>query len=261
MPARRGQEPLPPALPHGQRTVGQLVAETIKFYGAHFWPSLALGLGPALLTILAAPLDRNERIAVVVPGGAIAFALSYVGAAVLVAPERPSDRRPLWIAFAAGVLIYVPLPLLSLVFILPAFAWLALVGLAVPVAVIERTTLRASFARAIGLARADYVHALGSLATLAIATFLSQTVLFFLLRGAGEAAIRGAAFLAQLVISPVLFLGAALLYFDQAARALVSPETLTTRSRDAHLPADDDAHGPGSPDPEGQSRPAARGQS
>jgi ABC-type Na+ efflux pump permease subunit len=62
------------------------------------------------------------------------------------------------------------------------------------------------------------VHALGSLATLAIVFFLTRFVLFFLLRGAGNAADRVAIFLADLVIAPVVFLGAALLYFDQAAR-------------------------------------------
>ena len=31
-------EPLPPPLPPETRTVGQLVAETLKLYGRHFWP-------------------------------------------------------------------------------------------------------------------------------------------------------------------------------------------------------------------------------
>jgi hypothetical protein len=219
--AARRNEPLPPPLPPAERTVGQLVAETVRFYGSHFWRSLALGIPFAALTVAAAPFERNDRIAFVVPAGAIAFALSFAGASALIS-SGPVDRRSLLVGFAAGVLVYAPLPVLSLAFILPAFAWLALVGLAVPVAVIEGTSLRRSFARAVQLARADYVHALGSLATLAIATFLTGTVLFFLLRGAGEAALRAASFLAQLVISPVLFLGAALLYVDQAARELGS---------------------------------------
>jgi hypothetical protein len=62
------------------------------------------------------------------------------------------------------------------------------------------------------------VHALGSFATLAIVVFLTQTVLVFLLRGAGGAAIDAALFLANAVIAPLLFIGAALLYLDQAAR-------------------------------------------
>jgi hypothetical protein len=39
-----------------------------------------------------------------------------------------------------------------------------------------------------------------------------------LLRGSGDQTERVAVILADLVISPLLFLGAALLYFDQAAR-------------------------------------------
>jgi hypothetical protein len=48
--------------------------------------------------------------------------------------------------------------------------------------------------------------------------FLTRTVLFFLLRDAGDATSLAAFILADIVISPVLFLGGALLYFDQAAR-------------------------------------------
>jgi len=75
--------------------------------------------------------------------------------------------------------------------------------------------------RAWRLARADYVHALGSLATLAIVVFLTQAVLAFILRGAGGAAIDVAFILANVLISPLLFIGAALLYVDQAARFAV----------------------------------------
>ena len=41
--------PLPPPLPPENRTVGQLVAETLKLYGNHFWVALALGAGPAVV--------------------------------------------------------------------------------------------------------------------------------------------------------------------------------------------------------------------
>ena len=68
------------------------------------------------------------------------------------------------------------------------------------------------------LARADYVHALGSLATLAIVVFLTRTMLAFLLRGTGGAAVSTAFFIGDLVLSPLVFIGAALLYVDQSAR-------------------------------------------
>ena len=74
------------------------------------------------------------------------------------------------------------------------------------------------------LARADYVHALGSLATLVIVFVLTRLVLLLLLHGQANATARIAAFLADLVISPVILVGAALLYFDQAARVRYSPD-------------------------------------
>ena len=207
---------LPPPLPPETRTVGQLVAEAVRFYGRRFWPSLALGVPAAILVVALAPLDRLERLLVLVTAGTVLVTISYAAACVLVSEEERRGSLPG--ALAAGVLVFAPVPLLTSAFILPGLAWLAFFGLAVPAVLLEGRGFRASFRRAVELARADYVHALGSLATLVIVVFLCQAVLFFLLRGAGEAAVEVAAFLASLVISPLLFLGGALLYFDQAAR-------------------------------------------
>jgi hypothetical protein len=211
----RSRRELPPPLPPETRTVGQLVAEAVRFYGSRFWPSLALGVPPAILAVALAPLDRIERLAVVVPAGALLATASYVAACALVAGRRPGS---LPLAYAVGVLVFAPAPVLATAFILPALAWLAFLGFAVPAILLEEHGFRAAFRRGIELARADYVHALGSLATLVIVVFLCQVVLFFLLRGTGEAALAVAGFLASLVIQPVLFLGSALLYYDQAAR-------------------------------------------
>ena len=83
---------------------------------------------------------------------------------------------------------------------------------------IEDAPVRRAFRRAVELCRADYIHALGSLATLVIVFVLSRLALAFLLREQADNTIRAAVFVADLVISPLLFLGAALLYFDQRAR-------------------------------------------
>ena len=114
--------------------------------------------------------------------------------------------------------IFVPAPFLLFGLILPALAWLAALGLVVPVLVVEDLGLRAALARAWQLARADYVHVLGSLATLAILVFVMQFMLAFLIRGAADEALETAFVLASVVISPLVFIGAALLYVDQAAR-------------------------------------------
>ena len=56
---------LPPPLPPETRTVGQLVAESLKLYGARFWPSLALGIGPAVVGVADAELEGAARFAIV----------------------------------------------------------------------------------------------------------------------------------------------------------------------------------------------------
>jgi hypothetical protein len=222
---------LPPPLPPETRTVGQLVAEAVRFYGSRFWPSLALGIGPAILVVAAAPLTQLGRLVLAVTAGAMLVAASYVGACALVAGRRPGSVP---LAFATGVLVFVPVPVLATAFILPALAWLAFLGLVVPAVLLEERGFRAAFRRGIELARADYVHALGSLATLVVVVFLCQGVLFFVLRGAGEATIAVAAFLASLVMSPLLFLGSALLYYDQAARVRSSkPDDALPRGKPA----------------------------
>ena len=49
----------------------------------------------------------------------------------------PSDRRRLIRAFVVGILVWLPVPLLLRLYILPALAWLAFFGLAVPVVLVE----------------------------------------------------------------------------------------------------------------------------
>jgi hypothetical protein len=237
------------------------VAETIRLYGRRFWASLALGIPPAVLTVAAPSLSRDQQLAAAVTVGAALITLSYVGASAIASGTRPG-RRALLVAFAVGVIIFVPVPLLSILYILPALIWLAFIGLAVPAAVIEGIGVRAAFKRGAQLGRADYVHALGSLATLAILALLSQGVLVFLLREQGEATLRVAAFLASIVVSPLIFLGSALLYFDQAARVVRSRPRKRPgrRRRDAHLHHADEPDRTGGPDAEVQSRPAAGGQ-
>ena len=214
---------LPPPLPPETRTVGQLVAETLKLYGDNLWTSLALGISLTLISQITAGRDdarpgsrpRGRRSA---DGGLLHRRLgdrrrrSAVRAGRGTRHRRRLDRLR-------------PAAFLTLLFVLPAVAWLAFIGLVVPVLVIERPGIRAAFRRAIELARADYVHALGSLATLAILYELVRLMLVLLLRDLGDAGERAAIGLADLVLSPLLFLGGALLYVDQAARVRSSSAT------------------------------------
>src|ERR687886_2911658 len=94
---QRGRSPrrdLPPPLPPETRTVGQLVAEAVRLYGSRFWPSLALGIPPAILVVAAAPLTRIERLVLVVTAGSLLVTASYVAALALVAGRRPGSPAP-----------------------------------------------------------------------------------------------------------------------------------------------------------------------
>ncbi|HSL65897.1 MAG TPA: hypothetical protein VK874_14690 [Gaiellaceae bacterium] len=240
----------PQALPPAERTVGQLVAETIRLYGRRFLLCLPLGLPAAVLDVVAAQAPRTTGFWVALTAGPALLTLSYVGA-TLVALDASRAPRRLALAYAAGVLVFVPFPLLATLFILPGLAWLALFGLVVPAILVEGRGFRDGLNRATRLARADYVHALGSLAALALVYFVSRFGLAVLLRGQGEQTEAVAAFLADVVIAPLLFLGTALLYVDQAARVVDSGRPTTKRPRRASradLHPADHAHGAGRPD-------------
>ncbi len=221
--SRHPQQPLPPPLPPETRTVGQLVAETIRFYQARFWRVVPLGLSLALIEQVNAGFSTTGQ-ALVLAAGAPLMAASFVRASQLVGRSRWS-----WTALAAGTLIFLPVPLLMLVYLLPAAAWLALVGLAVPAATIERLGFRDALVRGRRLGTADFVHSLGGVATLAILFGLTKFVLVLLLKGQADVAVRVALFLADVVLSPMLFVGAALLYYDQAARVTLPRSAAATR--------------------------------
>jgi hypothetical protein len=264
---KRRKEPLPPPLPPETRTVGQVVAESVRFYRQNFWRTLPLGVSVAAITQLAIELsdvrasgrDGSSSSEVAVQsGGAFAFmvlaiplllTLSFVLASSLVTDTRLDVRRAAT-AYLAGLLVLVPVPfvsrLLGWLSVLPTVAWLALVGLAVPVAVHEGLGIRLSLRRAVQLARADYLHAFGSFAALAIVYFVTRLAMLMLLNRAGESTIRTAGLLADLVVSPILFVGGALVYVDQAAR-ITSGRTRKRRD-DAALPDALDSDRPGAAD-------------
>ena len=208
--------PLPAPLPPEERTVGQLVAETIKLYQAHVATALLLGISLTVINQVSAGRNTLTQV-LVLTAGAPLMAASYAFAATVIGGEVP-PAPVLARAIALGTLIFVPAAFLTLVYVLPAIAWLAFVGLAVPALVIERLGIGDALRRGVALARADYLHALGSLATLAILFGLVKLMLALLLRDLGDAGERAALGLSDLVLSPLLFLGGALLYVDQKAR-------------------------------------------
>lgn len=215
-PRQRGAEALPSPLPPETRTVGQLVAETIKLYGRAFWRALPLGIPLAALDFVAYGHGADAQTVLLWAFGPL-LAAAYVWASSLVTGAR-LERRTALTAFLVGLVVFIPFPVLFRIFVLPGLAVFAMFGLAVPAAVVERLDVRAALRRGFELARADTVHALGGLATLAIVYGVSRLALQVLLHTQGSQAERGAAVLADLVLGPIVFLGGAFLYFDQKAR-------------------------------------------
>ena len=218
---------LPAPLPPETRTVGQVVAEAIRLYGRTFRLALPLGLPLAAADTLAVGTSIAEKILILLVATP-AFTLAFAWASAIAADVRPG--RATWLrALVAGSLVFLPAAFFFPWFAILSVAWLALVGLVVPVVMVEGAPVRRALRRAVELCRADYVHALGSLATLVIVFFLSRVTLAFLLREQADNTIRVAIFAADLVVSPLLFLGGALLYFDQAARVDSGPRAKRSR--------------------------------
>jgi hypothetical protein len=243
----RMSRPLPPPLPPESRTVGQVIAESLRLYGQRFWPSLALGLPVAAIDQASAGRSLTTQTLILWAGTPLLTA-SFVAAVLIASPGR-RPLRALLAAWLVGILVFAPVPALVRFFVFPALAWLALFGLAVPVLLIERVGARAALIRARRLGLADYVHALGSLCALGIVYFVTRVMLLLLLHGQADTTTRVAAFVADLVVSLVLFLGSALLYFDQAAR-VVHSGSRSRRKPDADVHPALDAHGPGRADAE-----------
>ncbi len=208
---------LPPPAPPETRTAGQLVAETLRLYGRRFWAALTLGIGPLVVVLTVNALPGRTGLIFLATGGALVFTVCYVAATLLAGSIRV-QRRSILTALTIGVLVFAPVPFLTVSLIFPGLIWLAFFGLAVPVALIEEKGLRQSVQRSIALGRADFAHALGSLAALIIVGFISAVSLAFLLGQFGEQSRAFAALIPLVLVSPLLFLGSALLYFDQSAR-------------------------------------------
>jgi lysylphosphatidylglycerol synthetase-like protein (DUF2156 family) len=245
---------LPPPLPPEERPAGQVVGEAIRAYSAHWVRAIALGLPVALWSVFPRILDEDTLAYRFLPlVGAALLSASYVGAVALVEARPIPLARPL----AAGAVVFFVFQFLLVFLVLPAIAWLALVGLVVPVLALEQRSFLDGFRRAFALARADLVHSLGSLAALAIVVVAAVAAMTFVLRDFGDQAVAAAAFIAWLIVSPVFFLGSALLYHDQAAR-LDSPGRQRRSDADVRLAVDPDR--PGSPDAEVEPRAASRGE-
>ncbi|HEX4746133.1 MAG TPA: hypothetical protein VFU99_04535 [Gaiellaceae bacterium] len=213
--AKREERPMPPPLPPETRTVGQLVGEAIKLYGAHFMRALPLGIVVAAVNQATVGVDRLTAGAVLLVAAPV-FSAAFAYACAL-GIETPPVRA--WVvAIGVGCVVWIPAALLMPWFALAGVLWLALAGLAVPVALREGASFTGSLRRGLALGRVDYLHAAGALATLVILFFVMRIGLALLLESQADNTVRTAIFLADAVLAPLLFLGGAVLYVDQDAR-------------------------------------------
>jgi hypothetical protein len=251
--ANSGTRALPPPLPPERRTVGQLVAESIRLFGGNFVRALPIGLVVAGINQATLGLGRIPTGIVLLLAGPV-FTLAYAYATQLVSGVHASAGA--WVvSLVAGTLVWAPAALLFPWFALAAVLWLGLVGLAVPAAMVERTSVTDSLRRGLALGRVDYLHAAGSLATVVILFVLVRLGLALLLESQADNTVRTALFLADTVLAPMLFLGGAVLYGDQEARLRSREER--REERDADVPDAHHADREGSPDPPREPSPSA----
>jgi hypothetical protein len=204
------------------RTVGQVVAQGIELYQRNFYRALLLGIPVAVVDQLVTGLSVPEKSLALVAASPF-FTLAYAGACAIRQKEKP-PRRVWVLAVALGVLTFLPAALLFPWFAILSVLWLGLAGHAVPVVMAERRGPVDALRRTLVLGRADYIHAAGSFATLAILFAITRYTLGLLLASQADAAVRVAIFLADLVMSPLLFLGASIVYVDLVARVGLSRE-------------------------------------
>jgi hypothetical protein len=214
--------------------LGELLAETVRVYGDRIRAVVGMGLFLAG-TLVAADLTGHIVGFVVVLS--LAFTAAYAAAARIVAGDpfveacaQVGLRVPTLLVLTVVVSVPFVLGRIDPVLVLFAVGWLALVGFSIPVAMLERDPAsdawyqRIAFAlyRSAGLARVEYLHALGIVAAFVITYLLLAPILAALLVGFGDNGRFTAFVIANGVIGPFFFLGLSILYFEQKARALSS---------------------------------------
>ncbi|MGH3014436.1 MAG: hypothetical protein ACRDNR_06620 [Gaiellaceae bacterium] len=213
--------------------LGELLAETIRIYGER--PRAALGLGAVVggAFLLARVVPSLLEVLVV----ALAFTAVYGAAARIVSGDsfveawaQVGVRAPVLLVLTFVVAVPFALAVGYLFLLVLAVLWLALAGFSIPAAMLEREGSRDgvfgriayALDRSLRLARAEYLHAAGIVAALVIAYVLFSVLIGSALVGFADNGEIVAAALVQLVLAPLFFLGLAVLYYEQRARAAVS---------------------------------------
>lgn len=216
--------------------LSELLAEAVRLYGHRFTAAIGLGLptGAAFLATLATPLALDIVIL------AIVFTASFAVAARLTAGDpfweawaQTGVRLPTLAVLTVVVAVPFAVAVTQLFLLVPAVAWLGLMGFSIPVAMLEQDPQarnwfeRVGFtlSRSVALARVELLHAIGIAAALFLVDVVLGIVLASALVGFADNGREIAVAIAQVILAPLFFLGLSVLYFEQRARALSSRPT------------------------------------
>ncbi|HEY7004249.1 MAG TPA: hypothetical protein VH281_08205 [Gaiellaceae bacterium] len=210
--------------------LGDIFAETVRVYGERIWAVVGMGLFLAGSLLAAHVIGHVAAFIVIV---ALAFTAAYavssrvvVGDPAVEAWAQVGLRLPVLLVLTVVVSVPFVLGRVDPLLLLFGVAWLAFVGLSIPVAMLERSpeqgawyeSIAFAVNRATVLARAEYLHVLGVMAAFVIVYLVLGPLLAVVLTGFADNGSLAATVIANGVIGPFFFLGLSLLYFEQKAR-------------------------------------------
>ena len=215
--------------------LGELLAEAVRLYGQRLWAVAGIGLFLGAALLVASILGHLLfAIAIVAPAVTVSYAVATrvaLGDSAGEAWAQAGLRAPVLAPLTVIVSVPFVLGIVDVLILFFSVAWLAFVGLAIPVAMVERAPESTSWfgqigfalTRATDLARIEFLHVLGVSAALVVVYALLGPLLAVLLTGFADNGNLAATVIANAVLGPFFFLGLSVLYFEQRARELSSP--------------------------------------
>jgi hypothetical protein len=210
--------------------LGELLAEAVRLYGQRLWAVAGIGLFLGAALLVASILGHLlVVIAIVAPAVTVSYAVATrvaLGDSAGEAWAQAGLRAPVLAPLTVIVSVPFVLGIVDVLILFFSVAWLAFVGLAIPVAMVERAPESTSWfgqigfalTRATDLARIEFLHVLGVSAALVVIYALLGPLLAVLLTGFADNGNLAATVIANGVLGPFFFLGLSLLYFEQKAR-------------------------------------------
>jgi hypothetical protein len=210
--------------------LGEIFAETVRLYGERIWAVIGIGAFLAGSLLAADVIGHVVAFVVIV---SLAFTAAYAVSARVAAGDPAAEawaqvgvRLPVLLVLTLVVSVPFVLGRVDPLLLVFSVAWLAFVGLSIPVAMTERSPEAETWYKRIGfvlsrataLARAEYLHVLGVMAAFVLVYLLLGPVLAVLLAGFADNGGAAAGLIANGVIGPFFFLGLSLLFFEQKAR-------------------------------------------